>query len=106
VHSCPRPRPSPILVDRYGSSNQIGRITLNRPQALNALSTDLLWEFENALLAFEADNNVKVIVIRGNGRAFSSGYDLMGGGRRQPGQPPPVGGERNTYEPLPAGDLS
>ncbi len=91
----------PIIVDRYGSSDQIGRITLNRPQALNALSPDLLWEFENALREFESDNNVKVIVIRGNGRAFSAGYDLMGGGRRQPGQPSPVGGQRDTYEALP-----
>jgi enoyl-CoA hydratase len=92
----------PILVDRYGSSDQIGRITLNRPQALNALSPELLWLFEQALRDFESDNTVKVVVIRGAGRAFSSGYDLMGGGQqRAAGQSRPVGGERSTYEPLP-----
>jgi enoyl-CoA hydratase len=91
----------PILVDRYGSNNQIGRITLNRPQALNALSPDLLWEFETALRDFEADNAVKVIVIRGNGRAFSSGYDLMGGGTRPPGMPKPVGGQGSVYQEMP-----
>jgi enoyl-CoA hydratase len=91
----------PILVDRYGTSNQIGRITLNRPQALNALSPDLLWEFEVALRDFESDNSVKVVVIRANGRAFSAGYDLMGGGHRPPGMPKPVGGQGSVYQEVP-----
>lgn len=52
------------------------RITLNRPERLNALSHDLLYELHEAL--WEADDNrdVHCVIIRGAGRAFSAGYDL------------------------------
>tara|TARA_E500000331_G_scaffold67366_1_gene62047 strand:- start:249 stop:1154 length:906 start_codon:yes stop_codon:yes gene_type:complete len=54
------------------------RITLNRPEKLNALSHDLLYELHEAL--WEADDNkaVHCVVIRGAGRSFSAGYDLSG----------------------------
>jgi len=54
------------------------RITLNRPEKLNALSHDLLYELQEAL--WEADDNrdVHCVIIRGEGRAFSAGYDLTG----------------------------
>ena len=54
------------------------RITLNRPQKLNALSLALQAELAEAL--WEADNNraVHCVIIRGAGRAFSAGYDLTG----------------------------
>ena len=54
------------------------RITLNRPEKLNALSHDLLYELHEAL--WEADDNkaVHCAVIRGAGRSFSAGYDLSG----------------------------
>jgi enoyl-CoA hydratase len=52
------------------------RITLNRPEKLNALSTRLQAELNEAL--WEADNNTAVhsVILRGAGRAFSAGYDL------------------------------
>ena len=52
------------------------RIILNRPEKLNALSGELLTELNEAL--WEADNDVEVhaVVLRGQGRAFSAGYDL------------------------------
>ena len=52
------------------------RITLNRPEKLNALSMELQTELNAAL--WDADNDTKVhaVIIRGNGRAFSAGYDL------------------------------
>ena len=55
------------------------RITLNRPDKLNALSNDLLFELEEAL--WEADDNkaVHCVILKGAGRAFSAGYDLAGG---------------------------
>ena len=58
------------------------RITFNRPEKLNALSMELQTELNEAL--WEADNDTKVhaVIIRGNGRAFSAGYDLTPLARR------------------------
>jgi enoyl-CoA hydratase/carnithine racemase len=54
----------------------IGRITLRRPERFNALSLELLQEAIDALGAVSADPTVKVIIIDGDGRAFSVGHDL------------------------------
>ncbi len=60
------------------------RITLNRPDKLNALSLSLLEELNEAV--WEADNNraVHAIIIRGAGRAFCAGYDLASTDHRKP----------------------
>lgn len=54
------------------------RITLNRPEKLNALTLKLQSELNEAL--WEADNNkaVHCVILKGAGRAFSAGYDLTG----------------------------
>ena len=52
------------------------RITLNRPEKLNALSRQLQSELRRALLDADEDNRVHCVVLRGAGRAFSAGYDL------------------------------
>jgi enoyl-CoA hydratase len=66
------------------------RITLNRPEKLNALSFELQTELNDAL--WEADNDTKVhaVILRGNGRAFSAGYDLtpLASRRAQDGDDP------------------
>ena len=54
-------------------------ITLNRPEALNALSRDLEDELHVALDEAEADPEIRYIIITGAGRAFSAGYDIAGG---------------------------
>jgi len=59
-------------------SDRHGIIQLNRPEKMNALSHNLRAELFNALKDFELDPDVKVIIIRGSGRAFSAGYDLSG----------------------------
>lgn len=51
-------------------------ITLNRPDKLNALRENLVRELYRALEQAEADEDVRVVVLRGAGRAFSAGYDL------------------------------
>ena len=63
----------------YEVENGRARITLNRPEKLNALSQGLLAELNDAL--WEADNNraVHCVILKGAGRAFSAGYDLGGG---------------------------
>jgi enoyl-CoA hydratase/carnithine racemase len=50
-------------------------ITLNRPEALNAITRSMLKEFHNALNDAEADPEIRAIVITGAGRAFSAGFD-------------------------------
>ena len=52
------------------------RLSLNRPAKLNALSVALVSALDDAIVAASADPRVRVIVIEGAGRAFSSGYDL------------------------------
>ncbi|MCH8744076.1 MAG: enoyl-CoA hydratase/isomerase family protein [Chloroflexi bacterium] len=59
------------------SENSVATIRLNRPDALNALNLDLLHEFSSAVSEVEADQSVKVLVIRGQGRAFCAGADLL-----------------------------
>ena len=65
-----------IECDQVGTDGRVGRITLNRPEKMNALSQELLFEFNDALHDYEADSGVRVIIVRGAGRAFSAGYDL------------------------------
>jgi len=54
----------------------IGVITLNRPDALNALNIELLTELDNLLEEIRKDPKIRVVVITGAGRAFSVGADL------------------------------
>jgi enoyl-CoA hydratase/carnithine racemase len=54
----------------------VATITLTRPQALNALTHEMLAELGAALEALSADSSVRVIVLTGEGRAFSAGVDL------------------------------
>lgn len=62
-----------ILVSR---EERVGIITLNRPAALNALSTPLMREVGEALEAFEADPAIGAIIITGNEKAFAAGADI------------------------------
>ncbi|MBV6631650.1 MAG: enoyl-CoA hydratase [Alphaproteobacteria bacterium] len=54
----------------------VGVITLNRPKALNALSTTLMRELGQALQEFDGDDAVGVILIAGNEKAFAAGADI------------------------------
>jgi enoyl-CoA hydratase len=60
------------------------RITLNRPDKLNALSLDLQSELCEALWEADNDRDVHCVVLKGAGRAFSAGYDLTGAGGNVP----------------------
>jgi len=62
-----------ILLENHG---RVGLITLNRPQALNALNAQLVSEVNNALDALEADVNIGCIVITGSKKAFAAGADI------------------------------
>jgi enoyl-CoA hydratase len=54
----------------------VGVIKLNRPEALNALNSELMDELTAALDAFEADDAIGAIVLTGNERAFAAGADI------------------------------
>ena len=62
-----------ILLENHG---RVGLITLNRPQALNALNAQLVSEVNQALDALEADANIGCIVITGSKKAFAAGADI------------------------------
>ena len=62
-----------ILVETRGPT---GLITLNRPQALNALNRQLIGELNQALGAFENDPQIAVMVLAGSDRAFAAGADV------------------------------
>lgn len=63
-----------ILSEKRGA---VGVLTINRPKTLNALNVPTLLEMEAALTAFEADDEVRAIVITGAGeRAFIAGGDI------------------------------
>ncbi len=55
---------------------RVGLIRLNRPKALNALSTPLMRELEQALKVFEQDPEIGCIVLTGNEKAFAAGADI------------------------------
>ena len=65
-----------IIVDR--PSDYVSRITLNRPEKRNAISTPLRSALLGVLEANDRDPDVRVTIIRGGGDCFSSGYDLSG----------------------------
>lgn len=54
----------------------IATITLNRPKVYNAINKDLALKFQKILNDCAADDSVRVIIIRGNGKAFCAGQDL------------------------------
>src|SRR5262249_14879879 len=55
---------------------QIGIVRLNRPQVLNALSHELMDELVKALEEFDRDDNIRVIILTGNDKAFAAGADI------------------------------
>ncbi|HWF78006.1 MAG TPA: crotonase/enoyl-CoA hydratase family protein [Caulobacteraceae bacterium] len=66
----------------YEKERGRARITLNRPERLNALSLGLLTELSDAVWEADNDRDVHCLIVKGAGRAFSAGYDLAGGGNR------------------------
>lgn len=62
-----------LLVEDIGP---VRRLTMNRPDALNALNGELLEALSDAVRAAGHDDSVSVVIVRGAGRAFCAGYDL------------------------------
>jgi enoyl-CoA hydratase len=64
---------SVVLTEDLGP---VRRLTLNRPEALNALDHRVMDALDRAIVAAGADEAVSVVILRGAGRAFCAGYDL------------------------------
>ncbi|CAM3607704.1 MULTISPECIES: enoyl-CoA hydratase [Pseudomonas] len=62
-----------ILLDIHG---KVGLVTLNRPQALNALNAQIVGEINQALDQLEADPNIGCVVLTGSAKAFAAGADI------------------------------
>ena len=60
----------------YHSDGRIGRITLNRPDVLNAIDDEVPQQLADCVARANEDDDVHVIVLSGAGRAFCAGYDL------------------------------
>jgi enoyl-CoA hydratase len=63
----------------YDTDGPVATVTLNRPESLNTIVPPMPDEVEAAVISAVRDPAVKVIVIRGAGRAFCAGYDFGGG---------------------------
>lgn len=93
-----------LELERLGS---VLRVTLNRPERRNALSIELMGELDDLLAKVEADRETRVLILRGAGKGFCSGYDLAGAAPVE-GEPPPstvakaveLRGDSRTFERL------
>ena len=66
-------------------TDQVGFITLNRPEARNALDEKMLSEIEQAYIQFEKDSAIRIIVFQGaGGKAFAAGADIKGLANKTP----------------------
>jgi enoyl-CoA hydratase/carnithine racemase len=62
-----------VIVDQ---ENHVGTITLNRPEQLNTFSSEMAKELNQALIQLDNDKEVRVVVVKGAGKAFSTGIDV------------------------------
>jgi len=60
----------------WETQGPVATITLNRPQAMNSFDMDLMSEHRRRLEEFEADDELRVLIYTGKGRAFSTGIDI------------------------------
>jgi enoyl-CoA hydratase len=67
----------------YDKQKRIANITLNRPEKMNSLSVGLMNDLDAALKEAGRDDDVRVLIIKGAGRAFCTGYDLSPEARKK-----------------------
>ncbi len=82
-----------VLVEREDS---VCRVVLNRPKALNAITTDMLERLEAVFNDIERDPGIRVVVLTGAGRGFCAGADLKDLGRRTHGLDDRAASEANA----------
>src|SRR6478736_3009005 len=70
---------TPLEDIRYDVSDHVATITFSRPEKLNAFRAQTLREFLALLDVVDADDDVRAVVVTGEGRAFCAGADISGG---------------------------
>jgi len=61
---------------KFEVRNNIATITMNRPEALNALNNDFFSDMELLLSNIRENNEIRILVITGEGKAFVAGADI------------------------------
>ena len=61
---------------RYEKQENIGILTINRPEALNALNSAVIGDLEQAITEVEKDAGLGALIITGEGRSFVAGADI------------------------------
>lgn len=89
----------------HATDNQVSRITLNRPEALNAITPDQRERIIQLLADASADPAVRAVVLTGTGRGFCTGADLRGGGGGQSAAGERGAGDRGAGDRVP-GDVA
>ena len=64
----------------FDIEDQVATITLNRPERMNSFSDELLSEWADAIIRCQDDDDVRVVIVTGAGRAFCAGADLRATG--------------------------
>ena len=86
---------------RFESRDRVVRITLNRPERLNSFTTQMHAELRDALARVAADNDARVLLLTGEGRAFCAGQDLSDRAVAPDATPVDLGASIETnYRPL------
>jgi enoyl-CoA hydratase/carnithine racemase len=65
---------------RYDVADQVATVTLDRPERMNAFTNTMMRELIDAFDRVDADDEVRAVIVTGEGRAFCAGADLAGGG--------------------------
>lgn len=82
----------------FTKEQMVATIRFNRPQAMNSFSPRMMEEFFHAIDDVRNDENTRVLVLTGTGRAFSTGADVKAMAEGRPlGTSNPEGGERHNY---------
>ena len=61
---------------RYEKQDQIALVTIDRPEALNALNSAVITELEQVVADLEADREIRAMILTGQGRSFVAGADI------------------------------
>jgi enoyl-CoA hydratase len=63
----------------YEKEGPVARIILNRPEKANAQNSKMVWDVDTCLADAERDYNIKVLILKANGKGFCAGHDTMPG---------------------------
>ena len=93
-----------VKVAKDALNPRIGRLQLNRPDKLNAINSSMPGDIQRAVKYLEADDDIHVIVVEGEGRAFCAGYDLNeyaeGAGSPDTTDDHPCRQEKTPWDPM------